>query len=109
MTKGNGNNKKQGIVSWATSVMSLLIGFSNIAARVQETLARPAGYGSKWAFFGERMMMDYAGFDSLDNTFNAKRMIRGYAPIAAAIAFKKGTSYLAKTAPIKSLIPRLGF
>ena len=105
MAKKNGNNK-QGIVSWATSVIALLIGLSNPLMRVSEAWGRPKG--QKWVYLRDAMTQDYTGFYIQDNSFEAKRMIRGYAPIVAAITFKKATGYLAKTAKIKSLIPRLG-
>lgn len=106
-SKKNGNgNGKQGIVSWVTSVIALVIGLSNVFTRIND--ARTSGSTDKLGLFGRYMVADYAGYDVNAKKWDWHYMIRGYAPIAGGIAFKKGTSILAKTAKIKSLIPRLG-
>ena len=110
----NKSNNKQGVVSWLTSVIALGIGLSNVFIRMGEASAKPAG--EKWPWFSHCMISDYAGVAvntgpgtwQAKPKFEAERLIRGYAPILGGVAFKKGTSYLAKTAKIKSLIPRLG-
>lgn len=104
--KGNG---KQGIVSWLTSVIAIGIGLSNVFVRAADAMGPGKDmYGSPWKAFNVYMLKDYAGYDPIDGSFNARRMIRGYAPIVGAVAFKKGTSYLVKTAKLRSLIPRIG-
>ena len=109
--KKKSGSRGQGIVSWITSVIAVAIGLSNVAVRGVEALTPATGkdmYGSAWKAWGVYMLKDYAGYDPVDGSFELKRMIRGYAPIAGGIAFKKGTSYLTKTAKIRSLIPRIG-
>ena len=118
MAKTSGNNRgKQGIVSWITSVIALGIGFSNVFSRIYDASTSRFGGGSKLAQFGELMLSDYTGLKvnlgsdlwgvGRDVKFDLKSTARGYAPIVGAVAFKKGTSYLVKTAPIRSLIPSL--
>lgn len=111
MAKGKKNGvRRQGIVSWGINVITLLIALANPIARVAEATQRPKG--DKWPFLARAFCYDYAGFYPKigaegDNSFDAKRMIRGYAPIAAAYGFKKGMTMITKTAKIQSLIPRL--
>ena len=92
--------RKQGVVSWITSVIALAIGLSNVYVRSKEIKT------SGWQYFTDRMLEDYTGFDTSGH-FSARRLVRGYGPIIAAIAFKKSASYLMKTAKIQSIIPQL--
>ncbi len=103
---GSRRSGKQSLGSWLTSGIALAIGFSNVIVRATE--ASKVGPGDKWKYFMGAMMQDYIGFEPSNNSFDARRMIRGYAPIVAGYAFKKGTSMLLKTAKLKTLIPRLG-
>lgn len=103
----NGNGQgKQGIVSWITSVIALAMGLSNVLQRVSDAV-KHATPGTKFAAFGEWMVSDYTGYSMSAKNFKAERMIRGWAPVMGGIAFKKGTSYLVKTARVRSLIPAL--
>jgi len=103
---GSRGPRRQGLVSWATSVVALGIGLSNVFARAGE--AYKAAKGTRLQWFGKLMIKDYTGFDVDTNSWSWKNMIRGYAPIAGGVAFKKGTSYLVKTAKVQSLIPNIG-
>jgi len=111
--KGNGNGKrKQGITSWATSVVALIIGFGDVIARGTEAAAKPAAEKDRLGYFVRTLINDYTGLRFTDakwtyDGWDPKAMIRGYAPIGAGIAFKKSTSYLVKTAKIQSIIPAL--
>ncbi len=104
-TNGNGNGKKQGIASWLTSVVAWGIALSNVFFRASDAMQAPKG--QKLAYFGRTMTMDYTGLDLEDGSFDWHRMIRGWGTMGGGIVFKKGTTYLVKTAPIKSLIPRI--
>jgi len=125
VAKRNGNGKRQGLVSWMTSAIALLIGFADPIMRAKEAMSDNIATGSKFQWFADALMGDYTGYCPgfysestgagtmavtgwYPNTFEARRLIRGYAPIAGAVAFKKGTSYLTKTARLTSLIPRIG-
>ena len=60
-------------------------------------------------FYGQSTGSDFMAKTGWNNnTFDLRRAIRGYAPIAGAVGFKKGTSYLVKIAPVRNLIPRIG-
>ena len=112
-SKSNGNGKKQGIVSWATSVIALIIALANPVARISEAYHMPKGIvGGKLGHLARTLTSDYTGMQfKPDWTYVGwipSGMARGYAPLATAVAFKKSTTYLAKIAPIKSLIPRIG-
>ena len=106
MAKGNGNGKKQGLVSWLTSVIATLIAVSPVIEA--GVWASKVGPGDKWNAFSTMLIENYTGYNMTTKGFNAKAMVRGYAPLIAAVAFKKATSYLVKIAPVKSLIPRIG-
>jgi len=109
--KNNNRQKKQGIASWATSIMALIIGFSSDAARAIEASYAPKG--SRMARFAELEFSDYLGyypaFTGIDGDphWVPKNLVRGWGSKGAGIAFKKSASYLVKVAPVKSLIPRL--
>ena len=113
-----GGKGKQGVVSWLTSVISLCIGLSDVFARISDAATGRYGSDNKWAQFGELMVADYTGLKvnlgedawgvGAGYKWEPKQMLRGYAPIFGGVAFKKSTSYLVKTARVRSLIPRLG-
>lgn len=110
--------RRQGLVSWATSLISLGIGLTDVFVRASEAMKQESGFKLKW--FGETMLADYTGLKlnmgpediwgigGYNWKWDPKQMVRGYAPIAGGVVFKKATTYLVKTAKVQSLIPRLG-
>ena len=97
---------KQGFVSWAQNMITLGIASSNVIARIAESAARS---DDKMQYFMRTMIQDHTGLGIDENLqyvdFDAKRMVRGYAPMAGAYAFKKVSSQVLKTVKIQSLIP----
>ncbi len=100
-----GGSRGQGIASWGTSVIALFIGLSNVIARLKEGWA-----DGSWA---PKLAGDFTGLNFGNDwsvprnaPFDASRLARGYGPIIGAVAFKKGTAMLLKTARIKSVFPR---
>ena len=106
MAKAKRKRSKQGFVSWAQNMITLGIASSNVIARIAESAARS---DDKLQYFMRTMIQDHTGMGIDENLqyvdFDAKRMVRGYAPMAGAYAFKKVSSQVLKTVKIQSLIP----
>ena len=104
-----GNSKRQGIASWATSWVQLILSLANPIIRAGEAYDR-YGDGQKLNGWLRFMVKDYTGaaFDEDWRYINwdAKRMIRGYAPPLAGYAIKKTTMMMMKGNKL-SLIPKL--
>ncbi len=91
----NKTRRRQGVVSYATSVISLLIGFSGVFAAFKA--GGIAGVANR-ASFGllEGGQLDLAEGASI------------YVPMIGGLIFKAIASELTKKARIQSLIPRIG-
>ena len=108
MAKKKRKKSKQGIVSWLVNVASLAILAANPLSRAVEASNNPEG--DKWNKFVRSMASDYLGIgidpaDMSYHDFDAKRMVRGWGTVAAAVVFKKGMAYATKSIRIQSLIP----
>lgn len=88
--------RKQGVVSWATSIIALAIGLSGVAHRFKMS--------------GLSGVADQASFGMLrrDGKFNLAAGLQIYAPMIGGLIFKKLASELVKAARIQSLVPRIG-
>lgn len=106
--------KRQGIVSWLSNWIALAMVLGNPVSRMIS--ASKVTPGNRFNQFLSTMMADYTGYvpnilpydpeGMPRGSWDAKRMIRGYAPIAGAYAFKKGMSFATRNLRV-SLIPRL--
>ena len=105
VAKKKRTKSKQGVVSWAVNLLTLGIASSNVLTRISEAWGRADGL--EW--FARTMLSDHAGLimgpGMTYEGFEAKRMIRGYAPMAGAYAFKTGMGVVLKKVKIQSLIP----
>jgi len=90
---GSTGRRRQGIASKVTSFIALIVGLSPIFKAFQ------TGAGNMTVFANEVQRM-YTGVDRTGK-FNPANLLEGYAPIAGAIAFKKGIGALMRAAPIK--------
>ncbi len=87
--------RKQGVVSWITSVISLVIGLS--------------GVFTAFAQGGVQGIANRASFGMVaGGPFNLAEGASIYVPMIAGIVFKKIAAELTKAARISTLIPRLG-
>jgi hypothetical protein len=91
---------RQGLVSWVTSAIGLLIGFSNVIARGVEYISQ-----GDWQGFGNALVGDMTGYDLASGAFDMSRLGRGWGPIVGGIVFKKGTSELVKRCRMDSALP----
>lgn len=107
--RSNGGSRGQGVVSWLINGTALVMAMANPVSRMIEATKQSE---NKLNYFVSRMGMDYTGIklrsDTLEyDSFDAKRMARGWGTMAGAVAFKKGAGYATKSIKVKSLIPRL--
>jgi hypothetical protein len=93
---------KQGLVSWGTSAVGLLIAFSNVIARAMEFI--PNG---DWQGFGNALVGDMTGYDLASGSFDMSRLGRGWGPPIGGIVFKKGMSEVIKRCRMDSVLPAL--
>lgn len=93
MAKKKKGRRRQGLVSWATSIVALIIGFSGAA-----NLVKRAGIAG---------LADAASFGLAPPTsrFNLNLGLELYAPMIGGIVFKKLMANLARTAKVQSLLP----
>lgn len=105
VAKKKRTRSKQGVVSWAVNMVTLGIAGSNVLTRIAESLQKD----NKMEYFARRMIMDHTGADFGPGMeymgWDMKNMIRGYAPMAGAYAFKTGMTHVLKKVKIQSLIP----
>lgn len=87
--------RKQGLVSWVTSILALGIGLSGVAVTFKA--GGLAGLASRASF-----SLTAGG------PFNMNEGLVIYAPMIAGIVFKKLADELVKAARIQTLVPRLG-
>jgi len=96
--KGGGGRRKQGVVSWLTSLAALFIGLGPLFSEL-----------AFWLFKGG----SFSGMtDNLQRFYNPLRGDRasltiGYGSLAGGLIFKIATAELAKRARIKSLVPAM--
>jgi len=93
MAKKNKGRRRQGIVSKLTSAIALFIGLSPVFKAF-------AVSGGNMPIFASEMTRMYTGMNSR-GVFSPNSLFEGYAPIAGAVAFKKGVGALVRAAPIK--------
>jgi len=93
-------SRKQGFASWATSAIALLIGFSNVIARLIES-------AGDMATFGANMIKDYTGYDTATGSWAVANAARGILPIIGGVVFKKASSMLIKSAKMSSPLPSI--
>lgn len=103
--------RKQGLFSWGTSVIAWGIGLAPIFLRIAFAAKADFEFGHLSDMF-RGIISDYSGVQ-LDEGWNytgwsGKALLKGFVPILGAIAFKKGTSYLHKVAPVKHFLPSMG-
>ena len=93
-----GGRRKQGVVSWLTSLIAILIGLAPVFRAL-----------NGWLFGGG----SFAGaVSSLNQNYNPMAgnrpaLIEGYGSLVGGLVFKVATSELAKRAKIKSLVPAM--
>ena len=95
MAKAKRRRRRQGVVSWATSLISLAIGLSGVA--------------SAFKIGGLRGLAHQASFGTSEGgQFNLKQGAPIYVPMLAGVLFKKIAAELTKTARVQAIFPRLG-
>ena len=94
---GGGGRRKQGIVSWITSIFALLIGLF------------PAWEQLAFLFKGAPLENVTHNLNALYNPLagNVDQLKRGYGALVGGIVFKVVTGELTKRAKITSIIPAL--
>ena len=92
--KKKGGRRRQGLVSWVTSILALAIGLSGVA-----TTLKVGGLNG---------LANRASFGALSGKFKLNEGLVIYAPMLGAIVFKTLFAELARKARIQSLIPRIG-
>lgn len=106
--KNKGGARRQGVVSWLTSLIQIGTVVANPIARVYEATKWPVG--ERLNKLSRSLLSDYTGI-GMDSTWTytgwvPTRMIRGYGLPVAGYAFRKGTAYFMKGVKFQ-LIPKL--
>lgn len=105
-------SKKQGVISWGTSVAAKAIALSPALEAVSMGMKGPLG--QKWTTFNQNFDVQYTGLMKFPGgtpwtppqvQFQPDKLIRGYAPVAGAIVMKKGIGAITKNMSLK--MPRL--
>jgi hypothetical protein len=103
-------SKKQGVLSWGTSVAAKGISLVPVIKAASEALR--AGWGTKWAKFASEMTDMYTGVSlastgggSLYQGFYPEKMMIGYGTAGAGIGLKKITGMVTKG--FKLQVPRM--
>ncbi len=94
MAKGKKRRRKQGVVSWVTSILSLAIGLSGVAVAFKQG--------------GLNAVANQASFGMIGGKFDIQKGGQIYVPMIAGLVFKKLASELTKAARIQTLFPRIG-
>lgn len=107
MAKKKKKRGKQGVVSWLTSVFSVFIAMAPAFMAAGEAITQAAP-----ARFAQLMVKWYTGVELAPQTleyagYNARHMAVGWGTMLGAIAFKKASSILVKSAKIQSVFPRI--
>lgn len=99
---GGGRTGKKNKPSWFTRVRAFIatvIGLGGVWDAVGQATQAPDG--QKMAMFAIRATENYSGYSPIllgrgHGDFDAKRLLKGYAPLAGGVAFYMGTGELAK-------------
>ena len=93
--------KKNRKPSWFTRVRALIAAVIGLGGVIDAAFFASAQVGSELPAFVVRATENYSGYSprvgnlGFEN-FDAKRLVKGYAPLAGGIAFYMGTGQLAK-------------
>ncbi len=94
MAKGKKRRRKQGVVSWVMSILSLAIGLSGVAVAFKQG--------------GLNAVANQASFGVIGGKFELEKGAPIYVPMLAGLLFKKIAAELTKAARVQTLFPRLG-